>query len=141
MGQFQLRYSWYGQKLPGQMLHEQMLPWQLESVLDVPKNQTLKFHQNRVSKSCDIANFKFLWWWWWMGCAKSFLCLIYLRLCLVEVDLSYCWVGVLTNVQTRLKLKVFSLESWDIADMDKCPLDKCRGDSCNLMYMFPGPFV
>ena len=25
--------------------------------------------------------------------------------------------------------------------MDKCPLDKCRGDSCNLMYMFPGPFV
>ena len=33
-----------------------------------------------------------------------------------------------------------------IADMDKCPkdkccLDKCRGDSCNLLYMFPGPFV
>ena len=35
---------------------------------------------------------------------------------------------------------------WDIADMDKCPqdkccLDKCRGDICNLLYMFPGPFV
>ena len=33
-----------------------------------------------------------------------------------------------------------------IADMDKCPqdkrcLDKCHGDSCNLLYMFPGPFV
>ena len=33
-----------------------------------------------------------------------------------------------------------------IADMDKCPQDKCslekrRGDSCNLLYMFPGPFV
>ena len=33
-----------------------------------------------------------------------------------------------------------------IADMDKCPqdrccLDKCRGDSCNLLYLFPGPFV
>ena len=33
-----------------------------------------------------------------------------------------------------------------IADMDKCPQDKCcldkyRGDSCNLLCMFPGPFV
>ena len=24
---------------------------------------------------------------------------------------------------------------------DKCCLDKCRGDSCNLLYMFPGPFA
>ena len=36
--------------------------------------------------------------------------------------------------------------SLDIADMDKCPqdkfcLDKCCGDSCNLLYMFPGPFI
>ena len=51
-----------------------------------------------------------------------------------------------TQVKTRLKSKVFSLESWDIADMDKCPqekccMDKCHGDSCNLLYMFPGPFV
>ena len=47
---------------------------------------------------------------------------------------------------TRLKSKVFSLESLDIAEMNKYPqdkfcLDKCRGDSCNLLYMFPGPFV
>ena len=33
-----------------------------------------------------------------------------------------------------------------IADMDKCTkekccLDICRGDSCNLLYVFPGPFV
>ena len=33
-----------------------------------------------------------------------------------------------------------------IPDMDKCPLDKCcldkyRGDSCNLLYLFPEPFV
>ena len=50
------------------------------------------------------------------------------------------------NLKTRLKSKVFSLESWDIADMDKCPqekycMDKCHGDSCNLLYMFPGPFI
>ena len=24
---------------------------------------------------------------------------------------------------------------------DKCCLDKCCGNSCNLLYMFPGPFV
>ena len=27
------------------------------------------------------------------------------------------------------------------ADMDKCSEDKCCDDSCNLLYMFPGPFV
>ena len=47
---------------------------------------------------------------------------------------------------TRLKSKVFSLGSWDIADMDKCPQDKCYlvtccGDSCNLLNMFQGPIV
>ena len=36
--------------------------------------------------------------------------------------------------------------SLDIADLDKWPQDKCclancRGDSCNLLYMFQGPFV
>ena len=33
-----------------------MSPWQLESVLDVPRNLHLKFHQNRVSNSWGIAN-------------------------------------------------------------------------------------
>ena len=39
----------------------QILPWQLESVLDVPRNLPLKFHQNRVSNSWDIADIEFLW--------------------------------------------------------------------------------
>ena len=43
------------------MLPVQMLPWQLESVLDVPKNLPLKFHQNRVSNSWDIADIEFVW--------------------------------------------------------------------------------
>ena len=35
---------------------------------------------------------------------------------------------------------------WILQTMSKCPQDKCfldkwRGDSCNLLYMFPGPFV
>ena len=55
-----LRYSWYGQKSPGQMLPGQMSLWQLESVLDVPRNLHLKFHQNWVSNSWDIADVE-LW--------------------------------------------------------------------------------
>ena len=56
---------------PGQMLPEQMSLWQLESVLDVPRNLPLKFHQNRVRYSWDIADLKVPcgggggWWWWW----------------------------------------------------------------------------
>ena len=53
--------SWYWQMLPGQMLPWQMSPWQLESVLDVPRSLPLKFHQNRVSNSWDIADFEFVW--------------------------------------------------------------------------------
>ena len=37
-GQLELRYSWYGQMSRGQMLPGQMSPWQLESVLDAPRN-------------------------------------------------------------------------------------------------------
>ena len=33
------------------------------SILDVPRNLPVKFHQNRVSNSCDIADFEFVWWW------------------------------------------------------------------------------
>ena len=79
----------------------------------------------------------------------------------------YCWYGQISPEQMlpgqmswwHLKSVVYlpmtlclkfdpsrASTSWDIADMDKCPqdkccLDKCRGDSCNLLYMFPGPFV
>ena len=46
---------------PGQMLPEQMSPWQLEFVLDVPRNLRLEFHQNRVSNSWDIADIELVW--------------------------------------------------------------------------------
>ena len=45
----------------GQMLCGQMSPWQLESVLNVHRNLPLKFQQNRVSNSLDIANIEFVW--------------------------------------------------------------------------------
>ena len=41
---------------PEQMLPGQMSLWQLESVLDVPRNLPVKFHQNRVSNSWDIPD-------------------------------------------------------------------------------------
>ena len=47
--------------LRGQMLRGQMSPRQLESVLDVPRNLPLKFHQNWVSNSRDIADIEFVW--------------------------------------------------------------------------------
>ena len=42
-----------------------MSPWQLESVLDVPRNLSLKFHQNWVSNSWDIPDIEFLWGGGW----------------------------------------------------------------------------
>ena len=43
------------------MLPGQMSPWQLESVLDVPRSLHLKFHQNWFSNSLDIADIEFVW--------------------------------------------------------------------------------
>ena len=50
------------------------------------------------------------------------------------------------NNYNKTEVGSVQLGNIDIADMDKCPQDKCcmdnyRGDSCNLLYMFPGPFV
>ena len=45
------------------------------------------------------------------------------------------FVGNKTDVESA------QLGNTYIADMDKCCLDTCCGDSCNLLYMFPGPFV
>ena len=62
-----------GQMVPGQMLPGPMLPGQillLKSVLDVPRNLPLRFCQNRVNSSRDIADIELVWvggsgWWWW----------------------------------------------------------------------------
>ena len=53
---------------------------------------------------------------------------------------------ILEHSKNKTKVKSVQLGNTYIADMDKCPqdkccLDKCRGDSCNLLYLFPGPFV
>ena len=42
----------------------QMSLWQLEYVKDGPRNLPLKFGQNRVSNSWDIADIEFLWVGW-----------------------------------------------------------------------------
>ena len=55
--------------------------WQLESVLDVTRNLPLKFYQNWVSNSSDIADIEFLWGGG-VGCAKSFSCLTQLKVML-----------------------------------------------------------
>ena len=50
------------------------------------------------------------------------------------------------NNKNKTEVESVQLEYRYVADIDRCPqdkccLDKCRGDSCNLLYMFPGPFV
>ena len=45
-----------------------------------------------------------------------------------------------THIDDKTEVESVQLGYTYIADMDKCP-DKCRSDSCNLLYMFPGPFV
>ena len=47
--------------LPGQMLPGQISLWQLESIQYGPGNLPLKFGQNRVSNSWDIADIEFVW--------------------------------------------------------------------------------
>ena len=64
------------------------------SVIDVPMNLHLKFHQNRVSNSWDITNIEFVWgggvgWVGW--CAKSFSCLTQLKVMLGWVELWLSW--------------------------------------------------
>ena len=56
MGQYQVRYLWYGQMSPAQMLFEQMSPWQLAYVKDGPRNLLLKFGQKQLSTSWDIPD-------------------------------------------------------------------------------------
>ena len=69
--------------LRGQMLRGQMSPWQLESVLDVHRNPPLKFHQNRISNSWDIADIELLWWWVGWGLQSNF-----------RVKPNLCWIVV-----------------------------------------------
>ena len=94
--------------LRGQMLPGQMSSWQLESVVDVPRNLSLKFHQNRVSNSWDIADIEFVWWWW-VGCAKSFYGQT--QPC-VEVRLGFWqlyWISVFLSYQKQYQYKKSTL--------------------------------
>ena len=71
-----MRYSWYGQMSPGQILLGQMSLLQIESVQDGPNNIYLKFGQNGASNSWDIADIEFPvgGGGWWVGGVKSFSC-------------------------------------------------------------------
>ena len=71
------------------------------SILDVPMNLRLKFHQNRISNSWDIGNIEFLWWGggWGGGvvCKVIFMSnptLGYVRLSWVAVELGV-WQNLL----------------------------------------------
>ena len=88
-GRQQLRYSGHGQMSSWQMLPGQMSQWQLKSVQDGPRDLTLKFCQNRVSNSWDIANIEFVSWWVVGGVQSNFHVKPKLRLGWVEVGLGW----------------------------------------------------
>ena len=76
--------------LPGQLLPGQMSPWQLESVQDGPRILLLKFGQNWVINSWDIADIEFVWVVVVGGGGpKSFYCQTQLLLGWIEVELGF----------------------------------------------------
>ena len=79
----------------------QMSLWQLESVLDVPRNLPVKFHQNRVSNSWDIPDMDI--------CREDKCC----------VD--KCHPDTVLKIHRNLPLKFHQnrvSNSWDIADIE-----------------------
>ena len=56
-----MRYSWYGQMSPWQMLPGQMSPWQLESAQVGPRDLPLKFDRNWVINDEILLTLSFRW--------------------------------------------------------------------------------
>ena len=71
-----------------------MSPWQLESAQDGHKNLPLKFRQNRVSNSWDIADIEFVWGGWG-GVEFTVIFMSNLQL---QLRLFCSWVWVLTKI-------------------------------------------
>ena len=71
-----------------------MSPWQLESAQDGPRNLPLKFGQNRVSNSWDIADIEFVWGGWG-GVEFTVIFMSNLQL---QLRLFCSWVWVLTKI-------------------------------------------
>ena len=111
LGQLELRYSRYGQMSRGQMSS-----WQLESVLDAPRNLPVKFHQNQVSK---------LRYPWYVQMSRGQM------LC---GQMSSEWSASVKDSQRNLPLKFHNnpvINSWDIPDVDRCCKDKCCLYECH----------
>ena len=54
------------------------------------------------------------------------------------------FISVTILVWNKTEVESVQLGNTYISDMDKCPKDKCCQDKCcgcNLLFMFPGPFV
>ena len=104
----------------GQMLRGQMSPWQLESVLNVHRNLPLRFHQNRISNSWDIADIEFLWWVVVVvGCGRVCKAIFVSNPTYVELSLS--WVGALTMHEDVVSMRIL----WKPGSWLPCKLPSC----------------
>ena len=75
-----------------------MSPWQLESVQGGPRNLPLKFGQNRVNNSWDIADIEFVWGGWVV------FTVVFVSNLQLQLRLGCSWVGVLTISYSTLPL-------------------------------------
>ena len=112
----------------GQMQDRKMSLWQLESVQDGPRNLTLKFGQNRVSNSWDIADVEFLW-------DGGVVCTVILRPTsnYIEVRLSLSWGcdnSVYCTVQEIDFCHAVSTKHVGILKTVQLPNSICRGSFC-----------
>ena len=115
------------EKITNQDLSEPMEGSKLKFTRCYQRLETIKHHQNEESLSLRNSFLFFL-----SNSGPSFF-------------LYFCNISI-TVTTTKTEVESVQLGNTYFADMDKCPhdkccLDKCRGDSCNLLYMFPGPFV
>ena len=153
-----MRYAWYGQMSPWQMLPRQMSQWQWQynSVQNGPRNLPLKFGSNRVSNSWDITDIEFLWVVGWCAKVGSLTAakksakealgrqcgfFWYLGPQLVRIGVKKCAFSSLGTNKAYCQFLQESISNWkDIHDIDKCRhdkccLDKCHSDSINLFKM------
>ena len=104
--------------LPGEMLNGQISLWQLASVKDGSRNLSLKFGQNQVSNSWDIADIEFVVLLLQMGGRVGGVS---------EFENK----AISASIEVEVELSWVEAELGNIPDMDKCCQDKCCLEKCH----------
>ena len=108
-----------------------MSPWQLESVLYIPRSLPLKFYQNRVRDSWDINAIESVWWWGGWVCKVIFTS----NPTKVMLGLGWVVVGVLTiEICQILCISIF------FRNYNDCSLERTSASACFQNVKITGAF-